>query len=1262
LKFVSRRAAQAALTCLLLVGMLFGVSGNAMAQTATASVYGDVTDPQGASVVGAKVSLTNVGTQAVRSATTDDTGRYQFVGLQPGRYNLRVELAGFRTAVRDGLDLLVSTVSRLNLALELGAITETVVVTSEAAPLNTTDASLGNVITPQQVMSLPLEARNPVALLTLQAGVSFSGDPSDARSGAVQGGRSDQANVTLDGIDVNDQQTQNALTTALPIPLESIQEFRFTTSNAGADQGRSSGGQVGFVTRGGSNDFHGSLFWTHRNTVTTANDFFNNAAGIEVPKLLRNQYGGSLGGRLIRDRLFFFGVYEGNKRREEQNVTRIVPSDTLRNGMLLYNSAGGLVTLNPADIMAVDPAGLGVNPAMLTWFQQYPSCNDFNLGLDTGLNFCGFRFNSPVALNSNVWVTRWDFNITRDARHMVSFRGTLNDLSQDLTPQNFPGQPVQQQLLDNSKGYAITYTSQWTPTLTNIFRYGLTRLGRETTGQTGDVFNIRDFGNLFSAARATIRKLPTHHLQNDASWIRGNHNLQGGFSYRWISNDRGSFANSFPTFSVNDGFCLGLCNSLVTALTDAGYPAIDGSVNPYKRAIMGLFGMITTISSAAFFDGSNNVLAAGQGSDRLYKVREWEMYFQDTWRMHRDLTVTLGLRYGYYGVPWEANGLQTQPNVNVGDWLFERARAMEAGIPSNTIDLLSWDLAGPANGGPGYYAPDRNNFAPNVSFAYTLPFGDDSLMGKVFGSNGKSVLRGGVRVVFDRVGGSFVVSQDLSGSVGLVSPLINAAGLLNHSGPACTSPPTASCMAPRFSGIGSLPSVSDFVSVPAPGFPATPAGNFGNTGFLIDNDLRTPYSYAINLAYGRELPSNMAFEMAYVGRFGHKLLAKADYASPLVHFVDPASGQTLAEAMSALFLQSDPTVDGFATAPPSAISNQPFFENLFSAQAGTCPFSGGACTATQSVYDVASVFFPSFADSVWLLDVLGFAPANTGEFTFFQQQFQSLPTWTNMANSNYHGMTMTVRKRYSHGLLFDFNYTWSKSMDNASTVENVGRVTGQIADIFRPKNNYSVSTHDLRHNITFNWVYDLPFGRGKWLGSNANAVVNQIIGGWQTSGIYRWRTAFPISFENGFNFPTNYFLTGPGTQTCAAPTNVTRNGDQGAPNLFGNTAQVDAAVACLARTLIGASGSRNTLRGPGFYNIDFGLRKTFTMPFEGHKFVFDWQVFNLFNNPNFDDRTMRLNPESIGPNGNFGRFTNTIGQDERNNNGRVMQFALRYEF
>lgn len=1245
-------------------------------QTATASIYGEVLDAQGAAALGAKVTITNLATNAERASVTDETGRYQFVSLPPGDYKIRVELEGFRAAVRERVELPVNTATKASFTLEVGAVAETVVVTEATQALNTTDATLGNVITPRQVLSLPLEGRDPAMLLTLQSGVAFSGDFNDMRSGSVSGARSDQSNLTLDGVSINDQQTQDVFAAALPVPLESIQEFRFTTSNPGADQGRSSGGQVGFVTKSGTNDFHGSAFWYHRNTATTANDFFSNRDGNPKSKLLRNQYGGSLGGPILKERFFFFGTFEGTKRREENNVDRNAFTNTMRDGVLVYQCAsaaacpGGTVAgitgthtiapgdmgLSPADLLTIDPATLGVNMNMISIIQSYPDCNAAG-GLDAAVaglsdgerNFCGFRFNSPVASDRNIWVAKFDFNLTRDARHMLSWRGTLHDLGEDFTPQQFPGQPIAQQTLDNSKGMVVGYTALLTNSMTSVLRYGFTRQGFENSGQTGPLFAIRSYSNPFSGARALIRNVPEHNFVEDLTWLRGQHTMQFGANIRIIRNNRNSFANAFPTFSINDGFCVGLCNGILTSLTNNGFPAA-ASANPFKRAVMALYGTITTMNTAAFFDGSSNVLAGGQGGERQFAYNESEYYFQDTWRWTKDLTVTAGLRYNDYGVPYETQGLQTGTTLNVADFVAFRAAAMNTGQPSANVPVLSWDLIGAGNNSPGYYPADKNNFAPSLSFAYSPSF-SDGWLSSLLGGPGKSVIRGGFRVVFDRVGGMLVVTQDLNGAVGLVSNLSNRTAVLDFGGAACTVPPTTACMAPRFAGLNSLPNIADFVSVPAAGFPSTPASSISNRGFVIDNNLRTPYSYAIQFSYGRELPANMNLEISYVGRLGQKLLTKADIASPLIYLRDPASGQTFADAINQLY-----TVSNQGAVPVASLTTTiPYFENLFSQIATTCG-TNPAQTPTQSYYQFARGAFPSFTDSLINLE----GCADLAFPTFFQQQFDSLPAWFNLGRSNYHGMQVTLRKRVTHGLTFDVNYTWSKSSDNASTIENAARLTGQVADIFNPRNGYALSSFDLQHQLTANWVYELPFGRGHRFAADLPAIVDQVIGGWQTSGIVRWRGGFPLSPENGFNFPTNFFLTGPGTWSCPVNVSLKKNRAEG-PNLFGaSAAGIDAAFACSDFTASGSAGMRNSIRGARFANVDFALRKRIRMPLEGHSLLFDWQAFNLFNHPNFDDRTMRLNPE--GAPEQFGTYVGTIGQDLRGNNARVMQFSLRYEF
>ncbi len=271
-----------------------------LAQQGTSEIIGTVTDPEGKVVVGATVTLKNSDTGFTRDQTTTDKGVFSFNAIPTGNYVLEVEASGFKKAISNAVQALVAKTTSLTIQLELGNVSEVVNVTAGANEIliNNTDASLGNNFNSTQILQLPTNARNVGSLLSLQPGVT--------RDGYVAGGRSDQANLTLDGVDVNDNQNGSTFAPVVRVNPDSVEEFRVTTVNANASQGRSSGAQVQLVTKSGTNQFHGSLYEYHRNTVTTANDFFNNAAGIERPALIRNLFGGRLGGPVIKDRFFFF--------------------------------------------------------------------------------------------------------------------------------------------------------------------------------------------------------------------------------------------------------------------------------------------------------------------------------------------------------------------------------------------------------------------------------------------------------------------------------------------------------------------------------------------------------------------------------------------------------------------------------------------------------------------------------------------------------------------------------------------------------------------------------------------------------------------------------------------------------------------------------------------------------------------------------------------------------------------------------------------
>ena len=331
-----------------LFGYLIAMSTLALAQSGTTSLRGTVTDSSMAAVSGAKVTLASPERGFARTVTTNSTGNYEFLQLQPGTYELKVEMSGFRNAEQRQIQLLVDTPATVNIKLEVGAASETVEVTGEAPVINTTDASVGNAFSEAQVKSLPMEGRNVPDLLSLQAGVAYIGNRTDidktvdTRSGAVNGARSDQSNITLDGVDVNDNAAGDAFASVLPITPDSVQEFRVTTSNYNADEGRSSGAQVSLITKSGTNSFHGALYEYHRNTVTSANDYFVKQSQLasgqpnEAPKLIRNIFGAAVGGPIIKNRLFFFANYEGARQREENSALRVVPTDALRDGVMMY--------------------------------------------------------------------------------------------------------------------------------------------------------------------------------------------------------------------------------------------------------------------------------------------------------------------------------------------------------------------------------------------------------------------------------------------------------------------------------------------------------------------------------------------------------------------------------------------------------------------------------------------------------------------------------------------------------------------------------------------------------------------------------------------------------------------------------------------------------------------------------------------------------------------------------------------------------------
>jgi hypothetical protein len=1285
--------------------MLLALPSPSCAQSST-SVRGTILDPRGAVVSWAEVTIANQETGFSRTVYTNDQGAYQFLEIPPNTYSLTIKASGFAAVRIEGVSLMVKTPSTINEVLKVQG-GNTIVEVMDTPPLvNSQDASQGHAFDVTQIDNLPSEGRNPIAILSLQPGVVFTGSSEsinpdvDSRSGAVSGARSDQTNVTIDGIDDNDQVRGYAFQGALRSTLDSLQEFRVITSNANAEAGRSSGAQVTLVTKSGSNHFHGTLYEYNRSSLGEANDWFVKQAELNAGHpnvaghLVRNTFGAAIGGPIKKDRLFFFATYEGQRTRENTIVSRYVPSESFRRGLLSYQCtsgtagcpSGGVLTLSRGDLAALDPncskpaagfpggvcpLGPGANPALLPILQSDPLPNSNLFG--DGLNFGTYTFSAPAPAKLDTYILKLDYRLTSNGNHQLFIRLNLqNDHASGLQyagPQ-FPGDPPNLVTVDNNKGIALGYSVVLRKDLINDFRYGFVRQGLGSIGLY-DAPNVylgfdAPHTNYFPTTRTII---PVHNWVDNLSWTRGKHTFQFGTNIRRIDDARQSNSQSFfftqPNWAFLDFSAIaGTGSSLdpsAPQFSNLGLPAVEpGFQTSYDAAVMSLAGILPQVVAVYNQTKTLSVLPQGSYVPRHFRATEAEWYAQDSWTATSSLTLTFGARYTLLQPPYEMSGSQVAPTSSLDSFFRKRGQAMLNG--QSYAPSISFNLAGQANGKPPYWAWDDGNIAPRFAFAWS-PKTTVGFWRRLWGQAGQSSVRGGYGMYFDHFGEGVVNSFDRNGSFGLTTSIGNPAGILSVDN------------APRFSGLGTVPAFAaggcatppcPLYGPPPQSFPvALPMGSFA-LAWGLDDKLKTPYSHVINFGVTRELPHNFVIEAAYIGRFAHRLIQEEDLAQPL-DIRDPQSGTDYFSA-ARMFTKAKE-----AQVPIQNIAPIPYWEHLFPTAAGAGKLSHCAPgvapsnpTASQNMYDMYSCWLHNETEALFQADVLcfpGCATVNriTAPYQFYDSQYSSLYAWRSIGNSSYNGVQFSLRHR-AGGLEADVNYTFSKSMDIGSNAERINNVEGggfasQIINAWMPNQLRSVSDFDTRHQINANLVYDLPFGKGGHFRNESHGITNGFLGGWAVSGLFRWTSGFPVTIEPGTNWSTNFGLTSAAVQT--RPTSPTGafivNGD---PNLFQNPST---AVQDFRFAYPGESGQRNTLRGPGYFGIDLGVGKTWNIS-ESQTVKFSWETFNITNTTRFDVGSLQAFGNDGGGNNSFtndasfGKFTSTLTKP------RVMQFALRYSF
>lgn len=1277
-KNLLRGLVQGLSTFILLV--FFAVS--ILAQQGTATVRGTVADPQGNVVSGAAVTLTNLGTGATRTTTTTDAGVYVFDFTSIGDYKIEVEAPGFKKAQVTDIHALVAKPTTVDVKLEIGNVAETVTVAAGSAEVlvNRDDGTLGNNFVTKQILQLPLEGRNVANLLSLQ--------PAATRDGAVAGARADQSNVTLDGVDINEAETNQVTnpntdpadstdalnlvpdrTTVLRLNAEAVEEFRVTTTNANANQGRAGGAQVSLVTRSGSNEFHGALFEFYRTKKFSANDFFNNLNGVEKPALIRHTFGGALGGPIIKERAFFFYSFEGDRITREQPVdARNVPLPSLGRGEVKFFgcppgtpiedcSADGpvtptLQTLTTAQLTTIFP-NVGINPlavaALADAAARYPA-NDFTIG--DGVNSAGFRFNTPLPAKRNSHVGKFDFNLTDKQTAFIRANVIYDLLARE---QQFPDTPSPT-IWSHPLGLAAGHTWTINNSMVNSFRYGFTR---EAFSQQGDsAENSITFRFIFSPrtfTRTLTRITPVQNFTNDLSYVRGNHTFGFGTNIRLVSNRRDSFNNAFDDAVTNPSFYQGGGATIVDAV-NAFFPT-SGSTTGLENAVTALIGRFSQYSALFTFDRDGTLLPSGTPAAREFKTQEYDFYFQDAWKITPNLTVNYGLRYGISTPVYEKNGFEVKTTVPLGDFFDARREASARGQSLN--DPLTLELSGKANNATPLYNYDKNNFQPRVGVAWSPSF-KNGFLGKVFGRNNESVFRGGFSITNDYYGQQLAVTFDLGNTLGFSSSQDISANTFNLD----TRP------APLFTGFGqdvrSLPRINDPGNITFPRtqpFEPSPAffAQDRRIETSLDSRLTAPINYSWNVTYERQLPKGLVLQTSYIGRLARNLIVSRDTMA-LNNLTDPTSGMDWYTAAGILeahrqaggSIEDVPDIPWFNHFLPSNIAEL-MDTNYFEMCCGVFPTYD--LTPSQAVYAVALNFYGN--DWTDTQDVI---EQGLDRNIFFHPQYGALATHSSVGRSNYHAGTLSLRQRLGTSFAADFNYTLSHSHDDASGLQTAAQFGSFIQNALRQRDSYAESDFDIRHIINANAVWELPFGRGRAFFGNVNRVADAFLGDWQMTGIFRWNSGLPIStpFDDA-RWATNWNAQSNSVRTADIQPCPVRGGRLFDCNLL-------EAYRSFRNAFPGETGDRNVFRLAGYVNLDMGITKAFHLPWnENHRLQLRVEAFNVTNTqrmnaPNIGSRTgygLGLDPSTFELDDipvNWARFIDIQGAP------RVMQFGIRYSF
>ncbi len=1245
--------------CLAAVALL--VPALLPAQGTGGRILGRVADPSGAVLSGAKVSAVNEATGVNRDTQSSASGDYGFPDLPVGTYTLTFELTGFKKDIRKGVSLDVNQVITLNMTMQLGTTQEVVDVTSEAPLVDTTSTQLGAVVNNRSVNELPLNARDTYQFLQLQPGVqsqlgssggTFYGSD-DAGAVSVNGGRTRANNFSVNGGDANDQFVN--LPTIQPTP-DAIEEFRVISNTFDAEYGRNSGAVVNVVTKSGTNQWHGNLYEYFRNTVLNAQGYFNTVK----PQENQNQFGGTFGGPIKRDRTFFFVSYEGRRVRQGiSGQTVFVPTPQERSGVFGGGAGlGGSITdqftadaLNgrPGCSAAIAGEGGQMPVAGANWSSIFPTDANGNATIPTPcmdpvavdmLRFVPAANRSdgsyqavPVSKDRQDQVTfRFDHRINQ--RQSFSFYYYFTDDSNfapfydfQASGANIPGFGANV----GSRYQQFNPSHTWTisNSLINEFRFTYMREGQLTFQHPQSTGLVQS--SCASAAAQAVCFNGTSDSNSGPASIQGDLAALGlpatspqyGITTGLPANHTG-----VPFISIGGGFAIG--NGWEGELPQVGNSFMWTDSLTWVKSkhtmkfgadvrrsrfdqtlyynVSGQFTFNSTTENSVLYNDNYPGYLLGlddsyvQGSAQRENVRNTGLYLfaQDSWRIKPSLTLNYGLRWELDTPLADAlHHVQTfRPGQNstvypcvltaAEQTTFGASTCAAAGVQPTGL-VVPGDAGIPAGLTQTYYKA----FAPRIGLAYS--------------PNPKTTIRGGWGLFYNPmeqlVLEQFGAEPPFGGSTFLPATFLNTP-FISQTGNVSPNP---------FNGI----------LLPKPG---TPQDWASFRPMLLYGDfqpkMRTQYSAQYNLNFQQELARNVVFQLGYVGSQGHRLLAS--------HDINPANPQTCLDIMT-LAADNAANVSSYGAAGncgPFAEDNQ--YSVTLPANVGTLlpngfhlPAGGTVQTPGQSLYFVGLRPY-----STPTCNPLTGGPGNGCPA-------DGVPVFTNIfaedtiAPSAYNSLQASLEKRFSHGLQLQAAYTWSKSLDWASSFE-------ETVNPFNYKASRSLSLFNSAQRFVLNYYWEFPVPR-------YSGFKGKVLDDWSMSGIIQFQSGFPIRIQtqDDNELISSLFFLGAGAPQLTGPLQILNPKTNG--NFYLNPAQfADPTLGTFATT------PRSICCGPGLNQWDVTFSKRIALS-EAKYFQFRADIFNLFN------KTLFVNPD-----GNFS--DTTFGQIQQARDPRLVQFALKFFF